>query len=194
MEILDTLVEEYPVLHDHFNLLDGQVYNLTNDLGSLGTDKMFDVLEKHGTNHVLVVRVLRNYGIEDLVARDEVALVDTQSLLRGYLLLSHLLLLHHLGVHWHIASHRVATVVVAHGTTGLVFLVVLTIWMLLIALRALLLLSKVGHGLEQHLQVVLDLFLVGEVSPLGVFNSPRRNLTDFLDLVMVDDESLVVDG
>ena len=71
-----------------------------------------------------------------------------------------------------------------------------------------LLLHEVGHGLEEHLEVELELFLVGEVCPLGtlgvlltelleivlVAGSFILELTHFLDLVMVDGKGLVVDG
>ena len=73
---------------------------------------------------------------------------------------------------------------------------------------ALLLLHEVGHGLEQHLEVELELFLVGQISPLGalgvllaellevmlVAGSFVLKLTHLLDLVVIDGQRLVVDG
>ncbi|MCP4668073.1 MAG: hypothetical protein GY849_17120, partial [Deltaproteobacteria bacterium] len=99
-----------------------------------------------------------------------------------------------------VATHlvAVAAVVGAHGTTtGLATLTVAATGMLLTTHGARLLLHKVGHGLEQHLQVVLDLFLVGKIGPLGtlrvllaeelevmlVLGGFGLDLTDFLDLV-----------
>ena len=73
---------------------------------------------------------------------------------------------------------------------------------------ALLLLHEVGHGLKQHLEVELEFFLVGQISPFGalrvllaellevmlVTSSLILKLTHLLDLVVVDGQGLVVNG
>ena len=73
---------------------------------------------------------------------------------------------------------------------------------------ALLLLHEVGHGLEKHLKVELELLLVCQIGPLGtlrvllaelleivlVSGSLVLKLTHLLDLVVVDGQGLVVDG
>jgi len=74
--------------------------------------------------------------------------------------------------------------------------------------RALLLLYNIWHMIEQHLQVVLDILLVGEISPIVllvvlisklleimfVTDSLVLKLTDFFDLIVVDCERFVIDG
>ena len=198
---------------------------------------------KHGTDLVLVVGVLGDNGVEDLLASNQVTLLDAH--LRHLLLLGHLLLLllhlrvlllllHGGTVHLlHGSTHRgavhvthrrsaglsahlvvVGTVVGAHASGATLRLATL-VTLSLAAVRAtstthgaLLLLHEVWHGLEEHLEVELELFLVGEVCPLGtlgvllaelleivlVTGSFVLELTDFLDLVMVDGKSLIVDG
>ena len=140
-------------------------------------------------------------------------------LLLLYRLLLHLLL-HHLWVHLHVLANRllalvhgtavathlvaVATVVGAHGA-GLLASEVAGV-LALAAHGALL--HQVGHRLQEHLKVVLDLLLVGKVGPTGVLRvllteelevvlvlgGLGLDLTDLLDFVVVDSEALVVDG
>ena len=73
---------------------------------------------------------------------------------------------------------------------------------------ALLLLHEVGHRLEEHLEIELELFLVGKVGPFGtlgvllteeleimlVLGSFVIQIANLLNLVMIDGHSLVVDG
>jgi len=220
-------------LHDHLDVIHGQVDKHTGDLGSLVANELLDVLEEHGTHLLLVVGVLGHHSGQNLVAAHQIALLDRHVLLLGHLLLLLLLLLllglllhlHHLllGVHAHgllalhlavhgaVATHlvAVAAVIGAHGSaTGLAALVAVVARVLLAAHRARLLLHEVRHGLEEHLKVVLDFLLVGEVGPLGalgvllaekleivlVLGGLSLDLTDLLDLVVVDSESLVIDG
>ena len=144
------------------------------------------------------------------------------------LLLHHLHLLRivatHLAAHAHVRSgiaahlrclvHGVAAVhLVAWAVVG----ADLALWLLSLVASwatwmsshgALLLLHEVGHGLKQHLEVELEFFLVGQISPFGtlrvllaellevvfVTGSLVLKLTHLLDLVVVDGQGLVIDG
>lgn len=145
------------------------------------------------------------------------------------LLLHHLHLLRivatHLAAHAHARRRIAAHLRLVHGVAA-VHLVVAS-WAVVgadLALRllsliaawatwmsshgALLLLHEVGHGLKQHLEVELELFLVGQISPFGalrvllaellevmlVTSSLILKLTHLLDLVVVDGQGLVVNG
>ena len=109
----------------------------------------------------------------------------------------------------HLATLVVSTVVGTHLALGVTTLGVATLatgttshhW-------ALLLLHEVGHRLEEHLEVELELFLVGKVGPFGtlgvllteeleimlVLGSFVIQIANLLNLVMIDGHSLVVDG
>ena len=116
--------------------------------------------------------------------------------------------------------HHVATTVAAHllvtHRTRTNLTVVLEVALALLmrathvthaAAAVLLLLHEERHGLEEHLQVVLHLLLVGEVGPLRVLGVLLAEdlevvfiagglvleLTDLLDLVVVNGKGLVVD-
>ena len=95
-------------------------------------------------------------------------------------------------------------------TTGLVTLVATlsATWSTTWAHWTLLLLHEVRHGLQEHLEVELKLFLVGKICPLCtlgvcltellevvlITSGLVLDLTNLLDLVVVDSERLVVDG
>ena len=234
--LLDTGAEEGPVLHDAADVLNWQIDDHTSDLGSLRSDQSGDVLVQNSANLILVVRILGSDGVDDLMAGNEVTLLHGHRLLlllslHLVLLGLHLLLLlghwvhalvhwgslrrltHHLGTVVHGATlHSVVvaaltTVVGAHTTLAWLALesTVLATWS---HGSALLLLHQERHALKKHLKVELELFLVGEVGPLGrvsvlltellevmlITGSLVVELTDFLDLVVVDGQSLVVDG
>lgn len=135
--------------------------------------------------------------------------------LHGWLLvllwLHHVLLARHV---LHVASAASAHLIVAHwsviahlvATVALETLVRLLVHVAL-SERIVLVLHQHGHLLQQHLQVVLNLFLVGEVSPLGVLRVHLTELlesklvllgfvlqlADLFDLVVVNRQSLVID-
>ena len=109
----------------------------------------------------------------------------------------------------HLATLVVSTVVGTHLALGVTTLRVATLatgttshhW-------ALLLLHEVGHRLEEHLEVELELFLVGKVGPFStlrvllteeleimlVLGSFVIQIANLLNLVMIDGHSLVVNG
>ena len=109
----------------------------------------------------------------------------------------------------HLATLVVSTVVGTHLALGVTTLGVATLatgttshhW-------ALLLLHEVGHRLEEHLKVELELFLISKVGPFGtlgvllteeleimlVLGSFVIQIANLLNLVMIDGHSLVVDG
>ena len=244
----DTGVKERPILHDKLDVLNGQIDEHTSDLGGLGSNDLGDVLVKNGTDLVLVVGVLGNNGGDNLMASNQVALLDGHLghlLLLDLLLLGHLLLLHDLLLsHGVLGSHRVhdgagvlltrhllvhawgSTVSTGHAVVVTVLTTVVGAHTLLSGLAtlvttavisrgttwathgALLLLHEVRHGLKEHLEVELELFLVGKIGPLGalgvclselleivlIASSLVLDFANLLDLVMVDGQSLVVDS
>jgi len=179
--LLDTGVEKRPILHDVLDVFDGEVDKHTSDLRSLGSNDLRDVLVKHGSDLVFVVGVLWSHGVNDLVTGHQVALLHCHLLhlllLHELLLLEHSLLLsvlrvhhahrrltHHLttmhrGValagHWALVG--VTTIARSHSlsTLGLATLVATRTTLMTGGVRstyrALLLLHKVWHRLEQHL-------------------------------------------
>ena len=198
--------------------------NLVLVVGVLGDNRGEDLLAGHEVT------------LLDAHLRHLLLLLLSGHLLRVVLHLHLGVLLHGAGAAHLRSTHR-RTVHVAHGTAGLsthlllvavlgtvvgahaagatLRLVALVATLTGTAVRAagtthgaLLLLHEVWHGLEEHLEVELELFLVGEVCPLGtlgvllaelleivlVAGSFVLELTDFLDLVMVDGEGLIVDG
>jgi len=109
----------------------------------------------------------------------------------------------------HLATLVVAAVVGTHLALGVTTLRVATLatgtshshW-------ALLLLHKVWHRLKEHLEIELELFLVGEVGPFGtlgvllteeleivlVLGGFVIQITNLFNLVMIDGHGLVIDG
>ena len=108
----------------------------------------------------------------------------------------------------HLATLVVAAVVGTHLALGVTTLRVATLATGTSHHWALLLLHEVGHRLEEHLKVELELFLVSKISPLGtlrvllteeleimlVLGSFVIQIANLLNLVMIDGHSLVVDG
>ena len=82
--LLNASVEQRPVLHDEFDILDGQVNDHASDLRGPGADDLLDVPVEDRANLVLVVGVLGYDGVDDGVASHQVELIDVHLL---YLLL-----------------------------------------------------------------------------------------------------------
>lgn len=213
--LLDTCLHKTPVLHDHLDVIKGKVNEHTSDLWRLvWASDVLDVVEEDGADLLFVRRVLRHNSVDDLLAREQVALLDRHlgvhlrrlSVLRGH----HWLLVHHCRIDLHLVGHRVLVLnlrsLVMHGRTTLVVVVHLvviasvaslahgtTIRSILVVTMATWHLStshlartwathKHGHLFKKHLEVVLDLFLIGELRPLGVV---RVLLTEGLEIVLV---------
>ena len=108
----------------------------------------------------------------------------------------------------HLASIVLSTVVGTHLAFGVTTLRVATLASGTSHHWALLLLHEVGHRLKEHLEVELELFLVGKVSPFGtlrvllteeleimlVFSSFVIQITNLFNLVMIDGHCFVVDS
>ena len=108
----------------------------------------------------------------------------------------------------HLATLVVSTVVGTHLALGVTTLRVATLASRTSHHWALLLLHEVGHRLEEHLEVELELFLVGKVGPFGtlrvllteeleimlVFSSFVIQITNLFNLVMIDGHCFVVDS
>jgi len=93
--LANTSFEQIVVLHDELDVVNRKINEHTSNLWSLLTDQLVDELIEHGTDLILVVRVLWNDSWEDLVGSHDVPLVNGQLLLLNLslLLLLHLLLL-----------------------------------------------------------------------------------------------------
>ena len=204
--LLDTSLEERPVLHDQLDVLNGQIDQHTSDLWSLCADEIVDMLVQYRANLVFVVRVLGHNCRDDLMASHQVTLLLAH--LRLWWLLNLLNWWLHL---WRNLHHRLSwssirrvihawlVVRVAHmrTTSALVTLTGNTVAHRL-ALRSTLealrtawmpaghwsrlLLHEIRHGLEQHLEVELELFLVGKIGPFGAL---RVLLTELLEVMLV---------
>ena len=236
--MLHASLEKRPILHDQLDVLDRQIDKHASDLGSLGSNQAVDVIVKHCAHLILVVRIFGNHSGEDLLASQKVALFVRHLLLLLLLgHLSHLLLLlllhhlhllrivAHLAAHAHVRRGIAAHLRMLHGVAAVHLIVaswavvgadlalgllsLIAAWATWMSSHgALLLLHEVGHGLKQHLEVELELFLVGQISPFGalrvllaellevmlVTGSLILKLTHLLDLVVVDGQGLVVNG
>ena len=101
--MLQTRVEEGPVLENVLHFGNGQINQHTSDLGGLlRSHKLSHKLVQDGSNLFAVVGVLFDDSGENLVARDQVLLINAHLSLLGLslsLLLSESLGLHLLGLH-----------------------------------------------------------------------------------------------
>ena len=221
--LLDTGLKQREVLHDELDVLDGQIDEHTGDLGGLlGSDELVDVLVEDGADLGAVVGVLRHERRKHLMAGEQVLLLDAHRRLLGRgrhgLLLGRRLRLHLVGDHHvllRVLMHHVATAAVVHLVARRTVLRARASREALLVRAAhlthvwtLLLLHEEGHRLKEHLEVVLHLLLVGEIGPLSVLRVLLAEdleivliarclvlkLTDFLDLVVVNGQGLVVDG
>ena len=94
--LLNASVEQRPVLHDEFDILDGQFNDHASDPGGPEADDLLDVLEEDRANLILVVGVLGHDGVDDGMAKHQVELIDVHLLYLLLLLLMLLLKHHHL--------------------------------------------------------------------------------------------------
>jgi len=84
--LANTRLEQIVVLHNELNVVNWQVDEHARDLGSFRANQLINEFVEHGTNLILVVRVLWNNSWEDRIGGHDVLLINGQ-------LLSHLLLL-----------------------------------------------------------------------------------------------------
>ena len=91
--LANTSFEQIVVLHNQLDIINGEIDEHARDLGSLLSNQLIDELVKYSTDLVLVIRVLRDNGWENLVGGHDVSLVDGQLLLLYLLRLPNLFLL-----------------------------------------------------------------------------------------------------
>ena len=153
--------------------------------------------------HLRLLRLRRHLGLGLLLRR-------LHHLLLVHLHVAHVLLV--LLVH-HVTTTVALHLLVVHATSNLALatreaLLLVRAHLAAHATAVLLLLHEEGHGLEEHLEVVLHLLLVGKIGPLGILRVLLAEdlkvvfvarglilkLANLLDLVVVDRQGLVIDG
>lgn len=193
MCLSNTGLEQIVVLQNQLNVVDWQVNEHTGDLGCFLTDQLGNEFVEHGSNLVLVVRVIWDDSRKDDVSGHHVLLVDGQCLLGNGLLLNlvihllhlHVLLLSRLSLHHHVLwlhSAHLLWLLLEHTVRSLVLPLVLSIvvpllesaWssVLHVSLShwtsgSVLLLHQHWHAFDEELEVVLEFFLVGKVCPFS---------------------------